>query len=104
MHARPTGSVHNEEYETASNPLSSSTKEELPRRTKRERKPPVNSNDFRVKIPEFEGKLDPDEFLEWIQMVEHIFEYKEVLKDKKVQLVAFKLRKYVSVLVDELMC
>jgi len=32
---------------------------------------------------EFEGKLDPDEFVGWLHTVERIFEYKDVLKDKK---------------------
>jgi len=31
---------------------------------------PQNSNDFKVEIPEFEGKRDPDEFLEWLHTVE----------------------------------
>jgi len=39
---------------------------------------------FKVKIPEFEGRLDPDEFLEWLQTVERVFEYKDVPEDKKV--------------------
>ena len=37
-----------------------------------------NSNEFKVEIPEFEGKLDPDEFIEWLQTVERIFEFKEI--------------------------
>ena len=28
-----------------------------------------NSNDFKVEIPEFEGTLDPNEFLEWLHTV-----------------------------------
>ena len=55
-----------------------------------------NSNDFRIELPEFEGKLDPDEFLDWLQTVERIFDYKEVSEDKKVKLVALRLRKYAS--------
>jgi len=37
---------------------------ELRRTPRREWRAPTNSNDFRVELPEFEGKLDPDEFLE----------------------------------------
>ena len=55
-----------------------------------------NSNEFRVDIPEFEGKLDPEEFLDWLNTVERVFDYKEVPEDKKVKLVALKLRKYAS--------
>jgi len=53
--------------------------------------------DFRVDISEFEGQLDPDLFLDWLQTVERIFEYKDISDDKKVKLVALKLRKYASI-------
>ena len=58
--------------------------------------PSSDFNDFKVDILEFEGKLDPNEFLEWMQTVKRIFEYKEILAEKKVKLVALKLRKYAS--------
>ena len=61
----------------------------IPRRT-------PNFHEFKVDLPEFEGKLDPDDFLEWLQTVERIFEYKEIPEDQKVKLVALKLRKYAS--------
>ena len=47
-------------------------------------------------MPEFEGKLNPEEFLEWMYTVERIFEHKEAPKDKKIKLVALQLRKYTS--------
>ena len=53
--------------------------------------------DFRVEILEFEGQLNPDDFLDWLNTVERVFKYKEVLNDKKVKLVALKLCKYASV-------
>jgi len=53
--------------------------------------------DFRVDIPEFEGQLDPDHFLDWLQIVERVFEYKDIPDDKKVKLVALKLRKYAAI-------
>ena len=34
------------------------------RRVRRGRRPLAKFNDFRVEVPEFESKLDPDEFLE----------------------------------------
>jgi len=55
-----------------------------------------NTNDFKVEIPEFKGKLDPKEFLDWLHKVEWVFEYKDVPEDKKVKLVALRLRKYAS--------
>ena len=56
----------------------------------------ANSNDFRVEIPEFKGKLDLEEFLDWMHIVEHVSEDKLVPEDKKVKLVALRLRKYAS--------
>ena len=82
--------------EEASN-ASSYSDDEIPfERRRRVVRPTFNSNDFKVEIPEFEGKLDPDEFLEWLQTVERIFEYKEIPDDRKVKLVALRLRKYAS--------
>ena len=52
--------------------------------------------DFKVDIPEFEGKLDPDEFLDWLQTVERVFDFKDIPDEKKVKLVALKLRRYAS--------
>ena len=52
--------------------------------------------DFKVEVPEFEGKLDPEEFLDWRHMVERVFEYKDIPEEKKVKLVALRLRKYAS--------
>ncbi|PWA34626.1 hypothetical protein CTI12_AA617250 [Artemisia annua] len=55
-----------------------------------------HSNDIKVDIPEYDGKLDPDEFVEWIRTVERVFDYKETTDDNKVKIVALKLRKYAS--------
>nr|GEW16994.1 putative TMEM70 family [Tanacetum cinerariifolium] len=33
------------------------------------------SNDIKVEIPEYDGKLDPDEFVEWLRTVECAFDY-----------------------------
>ena len=49
-----------------------------------------------LNVLECEGKLDPDEFLEWLHTVERIFEQKAVQEDKKVKLVALRLWKYMS--------
>ncbi|VFQ90420.1 unnamed protein product [Cuscuta campestris] len=50
-------------------------------------------SDFKVDIPTFEGKNDPDEFLEWLESVEHVFDFKDVSDEKKVKIVALKFRK-----------
>jgi len=59
----PSASVYNEDE--ASNLNSSSSDEEPRRRVRGARRTLQNSDDFKVEIPEFEVKLDPDEFLEW---------------------------------------
>jgi len=54
-------------------------------------------NDVKVDIPDFEGKLHPDEFVDWLQTVERVFEYKEIHKEKKVKIIAVKLKKHASI-------
>ena len=49
-----------------------------------------------VEIPEFEGRIDPAEFLKWLQAVERVFEFKEIPEEKKVKIVALKLRSFAS--------
>jgi len=36
-----------------------------------------------VDIPEFEGKLDLDEFLDWLQIVEKVFDFKDISAEKE---------------------
>jgi len=49
-----------------------------------------------VEVSKFEGKLDHYEFLEWLRIMERVFDYKEILEDKKVKLVTLRLGKYIS--------
>ncbi|KAK9227018.1 hypothetical protein WN943_012067 [Citrus x changshan-huyou] len=49
--------------------------------------------DFKVEIPEFEGRMQPEEFFYWLNTVECIFEYRDVPEDHKVKLIAIKLKK-----------
>lgn len=51
---------------------------------------------IKVDIPEYDGKLDPDEFVEWLHTVERVFDYKQTTEENKVKIVALKLRKYAS--------
>jgi len=30
----------------------------------------ANTNDFKVEVPEFEGKLDPEEFSDWLHTIQ----------------------------------
>ena len=86
--------VRREEVEPLSD--GSSNEGDSLRFSRREPRQAINFNNFKVDIPKFEGKPDSDDFLEWMQTVERIFEYKEVPEDQKVKLVALKLGKYAS--------
>ncbi|VFQ71309.1 unnamed protein product [Cuscuta campestris] len=55
-----------------------------------------SSTDFKVETPTFDGKDDPDDFIDWLETIERVFDYTEVSKDKKVKLVALKFRSYAS--------
>nr|GFB12622.1 reverse transcriptase domain-containing protein [Tanacetum cinerariifolium] len=48
---------------------------------------------MRVNIPNFDGDtLNPEGFIDWLAVVEEVFEFKEVPKNKRVSLIATKLR------------
>jgi len=79
-----------------SHDIESSSEEEPTRMVREGPRFQASSNDFKVEVPEFEGKLDPEEFLDWLHTIERFFEYKDILEDKKVKLVALRLHKYAS--------
>jgi len=54
-------------------------------------------NDIKIDIPGFEGNLQPGDFLDWLETVECVFEYKEVPKEQKVKIVVVKLKKHASI-------
>ncbi|GJZ15852.1 putative reverse transcriptase domain-containing protein [Tanacetum coccineum] len=63
-----------------------------PRRNQREDNRHWESR-IRVNIPEFDGNtLNPEGFIDWLVAVEEVFEFKEVLENKRVSLIAIKLR------------
>jgi len=74
MYACLTCTIHGDEDEVENNPLSSCSEEKPLSRRRREWRQLANSDDFRVEILEFESKLDINEFLEWLHIVEHIFQ------------------------------
>nr|GEX64670.1 putative reverse transcriptase domain-containing protein [Tanacetum cinerariifolium] len=69
-------------------------------RTPHQRQPqhqvdPLRSLGLRTEIPEFKGRLQPDDFLDWIQTVKRIFDLHDIPNRLKVN-VAIKLKKYAS--------
>ncbi|GJV65371.1 RNA-directed DNA polymerase [Tanacetum coccineum] len=57
---------------------------------------------MRVDIPVFEGRIQPDEFIDWIHTVERVFDYQEIHEDLKVKIIAIKLKKHASVWGEQL--
>ena len=51
----------------------------------------------KLDIPEFDGRIDTYEFLNWLSMVEHVFEYYDPPERKKVKLVAIMMHKSASI-------
>ena len=50
--------------------------------------------DFNVDIPDFEGSLDVDDFVEWLKIVERVLDYQQTPEHKKIKIVALKFKKY----------
>ena len=96
MNEEPVYSNPREQEQVFSHTLDSSSDEEPLRRPWPEPRMQANSNDFRVEITAYVGKLDPEEFLDRLHTVERVFEYKDVSEDKKVKFMALRLRKYAS--------
>ncbi|GJU23735.1 reverse transcriptase domain-containing protein [Tanacetum coccineum] len=71
---------------------SSDEEPDRPRRDQREDNRRWESG-MRVNIPEFDGNtLNPEGFIDWLVVVEEVFEFKEVPENKRVSLIATKLR------------
>jgi hypothetical protein len=47
---------------------------------------------FKVDMPEFSGTLQAEGFVDWLNELERIFEYKEVPNRNKVKLITIKLK------------
>ncbi|GKV03547.1 hypothetical protein SLEP1_g15830 [Rubroshorea leprosula] len=78
---------------------SSSLTERVHRRQCPQQNTAHKSTDLSIKIdiPDFEGRLQPNEFIDWSHTMERVFELKDIPNDKRVKLVAIKLKKYASI-------
>src|SRR5262249_22770331 len=53
-----------------------------------------NLGSIKMKIPSFQGKNDPELYLEWERKVDHIFECHNYSEDKKIKLAAVEFTDY----------
>jgi len=92
------GSSSNKEDDT--NPFhNSSFSDDLTKRRARMNTRAYQAKDLGVKVDilEFEGRLQPNDFIYWLCTVERVLELKDVPDDKLVKLVAIKLKKHASI-------
>ncbi|XP_074278650.1 uncharacterized protein LOC141602245 [Silene latifolia] len=65
-----------------------------------------NKNDddrgLKLDIPDFNGDLDPEKFLDWIRKAERVFEYKQYDEHKQFKVAILKLTKYASLWYENL--
>ena len=47
---------------------------------------------LKMEFPTFNGQLHIEEFLDWLNEIERFFDYMKIPDDKKVKLVAYKLK------------
>lgn len=43
-------------------------------------------------LPSFDGRLHIADFIDWVHNVENFFNYLDILEDRQVKLVAYKLK------------
>ncbi|XP_074293034.1 uncharacterized protein LOC141619927 [Silene latifolia] len=55
-----------------------------------------HDNSIKIDFPEFNGSLNPDDFLEWLRSMERIFEFKGYNDSKKFKVAILKLKGYAS--------
>ncbi|GJU53560.1 hypothetical protein Tco_1227274 [Tanacetum coccineum] len=61
-------------------------------RDDRYRDDPIRSLGLKIEIPEFTGKVHPDDFIDWLSTVERVFHVRDIPDKLKVKLMAIKLR------------
>ncbi|RDX96734.1 hypothetical protein CR513_20571, partial [Mucuna pruriens] len=58
-------------------------------------------DNIKVTIPTFQGKNDPEVYLEWERKVEHAFDCHNYSEEKKVKLVVIEFTDYASIWWDQ---
>ncbi|XP_074302894.1 uncharacterized protein LOC141637229 [Silene latifolia] len=74
------------------------------RRTTKGKKEKKRDDDrvLKLDIPEFNGDLDAEKFMDWIHQAERIFEYKDYDEHKQFKVATLKLTKYASLWYENL--
>ncbi|GJU08563.1 hypothetical protein Tco_1124993 [Tanacetum coccineum] len=72
-------------------------------RDDRYRDDPIRSLGLKIEIPDFTGKVHPDDFIDWLSMVERVFDVRDIPDKLKVKLVAIKLQQHASLWWDHVM-
>ena len=67
-----------------------------------ERRQENHVGSIKMKIPSFQGKSDPDLYMEWERRVEHVFDCHSYPEEKKVKLAAVEFADYASIWWDQL--
>ncbi|GKA24279.1 hypothetical protein Tco_0710312 [Tanacetum coccineum] len=65
-------------------------------RDDRYRDDPIRSLRLKIESPEFTSKVYPDDFIDWLSTVEHVFDVQDIPDKLKVKLMAIKLRQHAS--------
>jgi len=86
-----TPSESNSEGEGSEDNPSTTSEDDHARRPRQSRSSKQMTLDFTLESPKFEGRLNPNNFIDRMNTVEMVFEYKDILNDKKIKLVALKL-------------
>lgn len=50
-----------------------------------------------MEVPDFEGCIQLDAFLDWVEQVDQYFKWKEILEDKNVKFISLRLKGQVLV-------
>ena len=51
---------------------------------------------LKIDIPEFEGSLSPDDFMDWLHAIERVFDYKGYSEENKCKVAILKFKDYAS--------
>ena len=79
----PLQSDSKRQEQVSNHTLDSSSEDEPLRMTRPDLRIQASTSDFKVEIPEFEGKLDLEDFLDWLHTVERVLSTRTSQKTRK---------------------